>query len=275
MVDQHTAGGNRDLSQRPVSFMIGWGIPILAIVSTNFVRGVLSFEGVILILAGAFAWMGIGCLINAQRCKRRHCYLSGPVFLAGAAGVLLVGFEAVDFGRYGLVYVTWGTFLLVALTFIPEAIWGRYRGAPYDSGNMGDGRTPMPDTQELKDYSRRPLPFMIAWGLPILLLVSVNVLEEFLPAAPIILIIAGSYAWMGVGCVINALRCGRLHCYISGPALLIGGTLILLVGFSVLDLGSITVMHISYATIVVVALSFVPELLAGSYGQKYRNTEKG
>lgn len=132
----------------------------------------------------------------------------------------------------------------------------------------------MSDTQGQLDYSRKPLPFMIMWGLPVLLLVSVSFLEEFLPAAPIILIMAGTYAWMGLGCIINALRCGRLHCYISGPAMLIGGTLILLVGFNVLDLGSIQVMHISYTTIVVVALSFLPELFAGSYGQRYRNTEK-
>lgn len=126
MIDPPAARRDHDLSRRPVSFMAGWGIPILAIVSMNFLRGVLPFKVIILILAGAFAWMGIGCLVNARRCKRRHCYLAGPVLLAGAAGILLVGFEIVDLGRDGLVYVTWGTFLLVGLTFIPEAIWGRY-----------------------------------------------------------------------------------------------------------------------------------------------------
>lgn len=126
MTAQPAAGRDRDLSQRPVNFMVGWGIPILAIVSTNFVRGILPFEAIILVLAGAFVWMGIGCLVNARRCKRRHCYLSGPLLLAGAAGILLVGFDVVDLGRDGLNYVIWGTFLLVGLTFIPEIIWGRY-----------------------------------------------------------------------------------------------------------------------------------------------------
>lgn len=129
MTDQSTVDRDRDLSQRPVGFMVGWGIPILAIVSINSVRGILPFEMTILILAGAFTWMSVGCLINARRCKRRHCYLSGPVLLAGAASILLVGFEIVDLGRGGLNYVIWGTFLLVGLTFIPEIIWGRYQDA--------------------------------------------------------------------------------------------------------------------------------------------------
>lgn len=70
--------------------------------------------------------MGIGCLINAQRCKRRHCYLAGPVLLASALGVVLVAYEIVNLGPYGLSYVVWGAGILVGLTFIPEWIWGRY-----------------------------------------------------------------------------------------------------------------------------------------------------
>ncbi len=56
--------------------------------------------------------------------------------------------------------------------------------------------------------------------------------------------------------------------------MLIGGTLIMLLGFDILDLGPIRVMHISYATILVVALSFVPEFFVGSYGQKLKSNMK-
>ena len=125
--EPQSIGKSRDLSQRPISFMLGWGLPILILLSMNFARGIIPYEGIIFILSGTLAWMGIGCLINAQRCKRRHCYLASPVLLAGALGVLLVGFEIVDIGPDGLNYVVWGSGLLVGLTFIPEWIWGRYR----------------------------------------------------------------------------------------------------------------------------------------------------
>ena len=114
----------RDLSQRPMSFMLGWGLPILIVFSMNFASGIIPGAAIIVILAAAFAWMGVGCLINARRCGRRHCYLSGPVLIAGALGVLLQGFQVIDLGPYRLLIVIWG--LLLGLTFVPEWIWGRY-----------------------------------------------------------------------------------------------------------------------------------------------------
>src|SRR5229473_1500376 len=32
----------------------------------------------------AFLIMGVGCLVNASRCGRLHCYITGPVFLLAA-----------------------------------------------------------------------------------------------------------------------------------------------------------------------------------------------
>lgn len=40
------------------------------------------------------------------------------------------------------------------------------------------------------------------------------------------------FPW-GISCLTNALRCGRLHCYISGPLLLLYGEHLLLVGFGI------------------------------------------
>ena len=119
-------GVMKDLSRKPISFMFGWGIPIIVLLSMNFARGIIPFDGIVAILAGTLAWMGTGCLINARRCGRRHCYLAAPVLLAGAAGVLLVAYEKIDLGADGLNIVVWGTGLLVGLTFVPEWIWGRY-----------------------------------------------------------------------------------------------------------------------------------------------------
>jgi hypothetical protein len=33
--------------------------------------------------------MGIGCVVNARRCGRLHCYITGPIFLLGAIYVIL------------------------------------------------------------------------------------------------------------------------------------------------------------------------------------------
>ena len=117
---------NSDLVARTLPFWLLWGAPIAIMLSLNFIRP--PAEWAIGILSACFAWMGIGCAINARRCHRRHCYYSSPVLLAGAILSPLVGFGFVDLGPYGLINVTWGIFALVLLTFLPEKLFGKYRG---------------------------------------------------------------------------------------------------------------------------------------------------
>jgi len=114
-----------DLSTNPLPFWLLWGGPIVLMLWMNFIR--LSIGWTTVILSACLAWMGLGCAINARRCHRRHCYYASPVLLAGAILTLLVGFGIVDLGRNGLMYVTWGTFALVTLTFLPEKLQGKYR----------------------------------------------------------------------------------------------------------------------------------------------------
>jgi len=115
---------DNDLAARLVPFWILWGAPIAIMLSLNVVRP--SVEWATGILSACFAWMGVGCVINARRCHRRHCYYSSPVLLMGAALTLLVGFGFVDWGSAGLMYVTWGTFAIVLLTFLSERLFGKY-----------------------------------------------------------------------------------------------------------------------------------------------------
>jgi hypothetical protein len=93
--------------------------------------------------------------------------------------------------------------------------------------------------QEQLDHVRKPIPFLFNWGITILVLVSVNFVQGFWPISIVLWMIIGSFTWMGIGCVINAARCGRLHCYFSGPIFLIGALATFLVGFGFADLGSI------------------------------------
>ena len=114
-----------DLATKALPFWALWGAPIAIMLSLNFLRP--PVEWATIVLSACLAWMGVGCAINARKCHRRHCYYSSPVLLVGAGLTLLVGIGVVDFGPDGLMYVTWGTFALVFLTFLPEKLFGKYR----------------------------------------------------------------------------------------------------------------------------------------------------
>ncbi len=76
----------------------------------------------------ALVWMGVACLMNARRCGRRHCYLTGPFFLVMAALALCHGAGIVPLGDSGFFWL--GVVLLVGgygvLWKLPEYLWGAY-----------------------------------------------------------------------------------------------------------------------------------------------------
>ena len=118
------ASKDQDLAGKPLSFMLTWGLPILALVSTNIIA--MPSWLVVSVLTAALAWMGTACLVNARRCQRRHCYIAGPTFLLGALVTALVGFGVVYAGRDGLIYIVWGTLISAVLSYVPEFVWGKY-----------------------------------------------------------------------------------------------------------------------------------------------------
>lgn len=122
-------------------------------------------------------------------------------------------------------------------------------------------------TSSDRDLLRRPIGVLIGWGVPLLAFFSMNFARGVLSPSAIILVMSGALAWMGIACIANALRCGRLHCYLSGPIFLIGAVLIVVIGFDLASLGPVSVMHISNATIGLVAASFVLEWIWGAYAQ--------
>ena len=117
---------SNDHAAQPLSFFWSWGLPIVVLISTNFMSGVVPFPAIVAIMSGAFFWMGLACLLNARRCRRRHCYYSGPIFILGAIAALLVGFEVISLGRDGLIIVTGATLTLALLTYVSEPIFGKY-----------------------------------------------------------------------------------------------------------------------------------------------------
>lgn len=114
---------SNDWLRRPIGVIVWWGVPVALGVSTNFLD--LSPAHTALTWAGAFAWMGTGCALNALRCGRRHCFFAGPVLWLGsiAAGLAALG---VISGRDALGEVVNGTVALAALSWLSECIWGSY-----------------------------------------------------------------------------------------------------------------------------------------------------
>jgi hypothetical protein len=55
----------------------------------------------------AFLVMGIGCIANAARCGRLHCYVTGPLYILAAAYVTLFALHVAPLNR--------GIFLLAVL----------------------------------------------------------------------------------------------------------------------------------------------------------------
>lgn len=72
---------------------------------------------------------------------------------------------------------------------------------------------------------------LLVWGLPAAGLIVTGVLDIEKHAWPLLLI------WMGVACVLNARRCGRLHCFFTGPFFLVMAAVSLAHGLKVVSLG--------------------------------------
>ena len=74
---------------------------------------------------------------------------------------------------------------------------------------------------------------------------------------------------MGAACLYNARKCGRLHCFITGPYFLILAVLSLLHGSATLPLGPDGWSWIGWATAIGgIGLTYVPEWIWGRYARR-------
>jgi hypothetical protein len=113
-----------DLARKPVSAFLWWGMPIVIGMASGFLG--LSLREVAGVWAAAFVWMAAGCFLNAVRCHRLHCYISGPVFLIGALVAAAMASGVAHFSGSALNYDIAATFVLVLMTFTPEVLWRKY-----------------------------------------------------------------------------------------------------------------------------------------------------
>ena len=117
------AGPSRDWARQPLFALLWWGLPLAIAEGSNVLR--LSLRDAAWIWSGAMAVMGFGCLLNAARCRRLHCFVSAPALLLGAAAAAVIGFYD-PWGPFALEYITWAVLGFVLLSFIPEALGWRY-----------------------------------------------------------------------------------------------------------------------------------------------------
>lgn len=69
----------------------------------------------------------------------------------------------------------------------------------------------MKRAEEHQDWMANYLGFALAWGLPVGAILISAVWFQF--SIPFMWPIA--FAWMALGCVLNAYRCRRVHCYFT------------------------------------------------------------
>ena len=105
--------------------------------------------------------------------------------------------------------------------------------------------------------------FLLLYGLPTLAIMASRYLGS---AGVATLVWPVAFLVMGVACVANARRCGRVHCYFTGPLFLIASAVSALHGLGALDLGPEGRRNIgSAAFLAALVLCFAPELIWGPY----------
>lgn len=133
MEPDRTTCKSRDMLANPRQAMAIFWAPAIAMV----VAGNSRFSGHwrTIIWTAALAVMGSGCVVNARRCGRVHCYITGPFFLVMAVVALSYGLGIMPLGRRGWDLI--GLTVLagaIVLCCLPEMILGRYRSAGDEPG---------------------------------------------------------------------------------------------------------------------------------------------
>jgi len=116
-----------------------------------------------------------------------------------------------------------------------------------------------------KDWAGRKTTALLIWGVP----QAAFLLGCFVSPLFRTFLWTASLTVAGAACLVNAYRCGRMHCYFTGPFFLFGAVATLLFGLGTLPLGPHGWVWIG-ATAVAggCILSFLPERLWGKYSSR-------
>jgi hypothetical protein len=124
MNEQRVNGPRNDWVDRPGMGFVWWCLPLGIGVASTFLA--ISARAAALVWLVSFLWMGTGCALNARRCRRLHCYISGPAFFLGAAALALSVAGVALWGPHSLNNIVGITLSVALLSFLAEIIWGKY-----------------------------------------------------------------------------------------------------------------------------------------------------
>lgn len=99
--------------------MLLWCLPVMALIVGSYWQ-----RGRLLLWIPAFLVMGVACLVNAARCGRVHCYVTGPLSLLAIIYVIVAEFHLVPMNAGYFLDSILGISILAFLVEIPL---GRYR----------------------------------------------------------------------------------------------------------------------------------------------------
>jgi hypothetical protein len=124
MSEQPASETANDWVRRPGMGFVWWCLPLGIGVAANYFAS--SPRATAIVWMVSFAWMGTGCLLNARRCHRLHCYISGPAFFLGAAALALFAAGVALLGPHSLNNIVGVALAVVLLSFVPEMVWRKY-----------------------------------------------------------------------------------------------------------------------------------------------------
>lgn len=108
----------RDLACGPSTLLL-WCLPVVALIV-----GLNWQEGRPMLWIPAFLLMAAACTANAARCGRRHCYVTGPVYLLAALYVALSALNLTPMRPGVFLFVVFG---ITGVACLAERPFGRYK----------------------------------------------------------------------------------------------------------------------------------------------------
>ena len=128
--------------------------------------------------------------------------------------------------------------------------------------------TDLPATRN-PDWLKSAIGQVVGWYLPIAALIGAIGLSHPLKT----MIWVAALTWMGIACLVNAKRCGRTHCFYTGPFFLLIAGLALMHGFQIPWLGTEGWRWLGISLAIGTSLLWcLPEHIQGKYlGMKKNN----
>jgi len=117
------AAGAKDWASDWRAFVALWAIPGVAMLAAVLLEPVLRA----VVWTAMLAWMGVACLLNARRCGRIHCRVTGPYLLAMAGLVVAYALGVAPLGPHGWSLLGGATVIgFAGLWWGSERLWGKF-----------------------------------------------------------------------------------------------------------------------------------------------------